>query len=72
MPTLADEEAGKRELVKATKRLAVRVLGLSAPHFIDEAIIKGNPAKIEIGSGTVTLNKKVVNKNSYVLTILME
>jgi len=68
----SDEDAAKREMVRATKRLAVRALGLSIPHSIDEAIMKGLPAKLDVGSGKITVTRTAINKQSYVLAILIE
>lgn len=68
----SDEDAAKRELIKATKRLSVRALGLSIPHKFDEAIVKGAPIQLDVGSGRATLTRKEINKQSYVLTVVME
>lgn len=66
------EDAAKRELVKATKRLSVRALGRSIPHAFDEAIMHGTPIKLEVGSGQATLGRTSPSKGSYVLSVIME
>jgi len=68
----SDEDAAKRELIRATKRLSVRMLGLSIPHRFDEAIVKGEFIQLDVGSGRATLMRTSVNKQSYVLSVLME
>ncbi len=68
----SDDTAAKRELIRATKRLAVRALGRSIPHAFDEAIIKASPLNLDVGSGRATLTRTVVNKQSYVLSVVME
>lgn len=68
----SDEDAAKRELIKATKRLSVRTLGLSIPHSFDEAINKAAPLNLEVGSGRAMLTRTVVNKQHYVLSVVME
>jgi len=68
----SDDDAARRELVKATKRLSVRVLGLSIPHAFDEAILKAEPISLAVGSGRATLTRTVVDKKSYLLTVVME
>jgi hypothetical protein len=66
------EDAAKRELVKATKRLSVRALGRSIPHAFDEAIMHGAPIKLEVGSGHATLARTTPVRGSYVLSVVME
>ncbi|MGH8420139.1 MAG: hypothetical protein ACRER8_23115 [Pseudomonas sp.] len=68
----SDEDAAKRELIRATKRLSVRALGLSIPHTFDEAIMKAAPIDLNVGSGRAILTRTVVNKQSYVLSVVME
>ncbi|GEM_PF-1488393 len=68
----SDDDAAKRELIRATKRLSVRALGLSIPHSFDEAIMKGAPINLAVGSGHATLTRTVVNKQNYVLSVVME
>lgn len=68
----SDDDAAKRELIRATKRLSVRALGLSIPHTFDEAILKGAPINLRVGSGHATLTRTVVNKQNYVLSVVME
>jgi hypothetical protein len=68
----SDEYAAKRELIRATKRLAVRVLGLSIPHAFDEAIINAVPIHLEVGGGQATLTRTMLNKQGYVLSVMME
>ncbi|MNK95204.1 hypothetical protein D3C87_1154320 [compost metagenome] len=68
----SDEDAAKRELLRATKRLSVRALGLSIPHQLDEAIMRGLPLQLEIGSGRATLTRTGVSKQSYMLSVVME
>lgn len=66
------EETAKKELIKATKRLSVRALGRSIPHAFDEAIMKGVPIKLSVGSGHASLTRTNLSKNSYVLSVVME
>jgi len=68
----SDEEAAKRELVKAAKRLSIRTLGLSTPPSIVESIMKGRPAELEVGSGSITVSRQTNNKQNYVLTVSIE
>ncbi|MDH0747833.1 DUF6030 family protein [Pseudomonas sp. GD03842] len=68
----SDEDAARRELIKATKRLSVRALGLSIPHAFDEAILKGTPINLAVGDGHASLTRTVVNKQNYVLSVVME
>ena len=68
----SDEDAAKRELIRATKRLSVRALGLSIPHTFDEAIMKGAPIGLDVGSGRAILTRTVINKQTYVLSVVME
>lgn len=68
----SDEDAAKRELIKATKRLSVRVLGLSIPHAFDTAIMKATPINLDVGSGHASLTRIVVNRQNYVLSVVME
>ena len=68
----SEEEAAKRELVKAAKRLSIRTLGLSTPPSIVESIMKGRPAKLEVGSGSITVSRQTNNKQNYVLTVSIE
>jgi hypothetical protein len=70
--TPASEDAAKRELIKATKRLAVRALGRSIPYAFDEAIMHGVPIKLEVGSGHATLARTAPSKGRYVLSVVME
>jgi len=66
------DDAAKRELIRASKRLSVRVLGMSIPHSFDEAIMKGTPIVLEVGSGKTVLTPTAANNQSYVLTVVME
>jgi hypothetical protein len=66
------DDAAKRELIRASKRLSVRVLGMSIPHSFDEAIMKGTPIVLEVGSGKTVLTRTAANNQSYVLTVVME
>jgi hypothetical protein len=66
------EDAAKRELIKATKRLSVRALGRSIPHAFDQAIMKGLPIKLTVGSGDASLTKTKTSQNGYVLSVIME
>ena len=68
----SDEETAKRELVKAAKRLSIRTLGLSTPPSVVESIMKGRPAKLEVGNGSITVSRLANNKKSYVLTVSIE
>ncbi|MFJ3485989.1 hypothetical protein ACIPL1_21715 [Pseudomonas sp. NPDC090202] len=68
----ADDDAAKRELVKATKRLAVRALGMSVPHVVDESIMKARPARVDVGSGHVTLTRTPATGQRYELTVSVE
>lgn len=68
----SDEDAAKRELISATKRLSVRTLGLSIPHTFEEAIKKAAPIAVGVGSGRAILTRTVVNKQNYVLSVVME
>lgn len=68
----SEDDAARGELIKATKRLSVRVLGLSIPHAFDEAILKDAPVSLPVGSGRATLTRTVVDKKSYLLTVIME
>ncbi|WP_146749640.1 MULTISPECIES: hypothetical protein [unclassified Pseudomonas] len=68
----SDEDSARRELIRATKRLSVRALGLSIPHAFDEAILKAAPISLPVGDGHATLTRTVVNKQNYVLSVLME
>jgi hypothetical protein len=68
----SDDDAAKRELIRATKRLSVRTLGLSIPHAFDEAIMKAAPIRLQVGSGQATLTRTAVNKQTYVLSVVME
>jgi hypothetical protein len=66
------DQAAKRELIRASKRLSVRVLGMSLPHSFDEAVLKGLPIALKVGSGEAVLTRTAANKQSYVLTVVME
>lgn len=66
------EDAAKRELIKATKRLSVRALGRSIPHAFDEAIMQGAPIKLEVGSGHATLGRTKPSKGTYILSVVMD
>ncbi|WP_223537992.1 hypothetical protein [Pseudomonas sp. GL-B-16] len=68
----SDVDAAKRELLRATKRLSVRALGLSIPHMFDEAIMNGVPISLDVGSGRASLSQTVINNQSYVLSVVME
>ena len=68
----SDDIAAKRELIRATKRLGIRVLGFSIPHTFDEAIMRGAPISLVVGSGRAILTRTVVNKQSYLLSVVME
>jgi hypothetical protein len=68
----SDDYAAKRELIRATKRLAVRVLGLSIPHAFDEAIVNALPIHMDVGGGHASLTRTVLNKQGYVLSVVME
>ena len=68
----SDEGAAKRELIKATKRLSVRMLGLSIPEKFNQSILKGESIQLDVGSGRASLIRTSVNKQSYVLSVLME
>jgi len=68
----SDEEMAKRELVKAAKRLSIRTLGLSTPPSVVESIMKARPAKLEVGSGSITVTRLASNKQGYVLAVSME
>jgi hypothetical protein len=67
-----NSEAAKRELIRASKRLSVRVLGLSIPHAFDEAIMKGTPISLEVGGGKAVLTRTMANTQTYVLSVIME
>jgi len=60
----SSEDAARRKLIEATKRLSVRVLGLSIPHAFDEAILKDTPISLAVGSGRATLTRTVVDKKA--------
>jgi hypothetical protein len=66
------EDAAKSELIKATKRLSVRALGRSLPHAFDQAIMKGVPIKLTVGSGDASLTRTTLSQNGYVLSVIME
>lgn len=68
----SDDNAAKRELIRATKRLSVRALGLSIPHSFDEAIMRASPINLAVGTGRAILTKTAVDKRSYVLSVIME
>lgn len=68
----SDDYAAKRELIKATKRLSVRTLGLSIPHAFDEAIEKGIPIVLSVGSGHASLTRTAISKQSYLLSVEMK
>ncbi|MHC8320496.1 hypothetical protein ACYZT4_07325 [Pseudomonas sp. GB2N2] len=68
----ADDDSAKRELVKATKRLSVRALGLSIPHSIEETIMKGQSAKFQVGAGAITVARTTPSKGSYQVTVVMQ
>jgi len=68
----ADAEWARRDLIKAAKRLSIRVLGLSMPHSIDEAIMKEKYARLSVGSGTITFDRTDTIKGRYQLTLVME
>ncbi|MDO8404203.1 MAG: hypothetical protein Q7T27_12005 [Pseudomonas sp.] len=68
-PSLTDD--AKREMIKATKRLSVRALGLSIPHKIDESILKGENVQLEVGSGVVTITRTNRAQGAYQLTLTM-
>jgi len=51
----SNEDAAKKELVRAGKRLSIRTLGHSIPHSFDEAIMKAVPIELEVGSGNASL-----------------
>ncbi|WP_143070260.1 hypothetical protein [Pseudomonas sp. NFR16] len=68
----SDDNAAKRELIRATKRLAVRALGRSIPHAFDEAILKASPLNLDVGSGRAMLTRTAINKQGYVLSVVME
>jgi hypothetical protein len=67
-----DEEHAKRELVKTTKRLSVRALGLSIPFPLEESIMKGKPAQLAIGTGTITVTRTKGIKGQYQLMVTLE
>lgn len=69
-PSFADD--AKREMIKASKRLSVRALGLSIPHKIDEAIMKGVNARLQVGSGAVTITRTNKAQGAYLLTLTMQ
>lgn len=68
----SDDVAAKRELIRATKRLSVRTLGLSIPHTFEEAIMKASAINLVVGNGHAILTRTVVNKGKYVLSVVME
>lgn len=69
--SLTDDDSAKRELVKATKRLSVRALGLSIPHSIEETIMKGQTAQFQVGSGAIAVARTAQSAGSYQLTVVM-
>lgn len=68
-PSVADD--AKREMIKATKRLSVRALGLSIPHSIDNAILKGENLSLQVGSGTVIITRSNRAKGAFQLILTM-
>lgn len=68
----ADDDHAKRELVKATKRLSVRALGLSIPHALEDTIMKGQSAHVTVGSGAITVARTALSKGSYQVTVVMQ
>jgi hypothetical protein len=69
-PALADD--AKLEMIKATKRLSVRALGLSIPHSVDNAILKGENASLQVGSGVVIITRTNRDKGAYQLMLTMQ
>ncbi|WP_162098740.1 DUF6030 family protein [Pseudomonas sp. R62] len=69
-PNLADD--AKREMIKAAKRLSVRALGLSLPHSVDNAILKGENISLQVGSGAVIITRTDGDKGDYQLALTMQ
>ena len=67
-----DVDPAKRELVKATKRLAVRALGLSIPFPVEESIMKGTPIRLALGLGTLTITRTANINGGYQMAVVME
>lgn len=70
--SIADEDPAKRELVKATKRLAVRALGLSIPYLVEESIMKGTPFALPLGVGKLTFTRTPIVKGRYQMAVVAE
>lgn len=68
-PSVADD--AKREMIKATKRLSVRALGLSIPRSVDNAILTGENASLHVGSGVVVITRTNRDKGAYQLMLTM-
>lgn len=67
---LADD--AKREMIKAAKRLSVRALGSSIPHSVDNAILKGENASLQVGSGAVIITRTNQDKGAYQLMLTVQ
>jgi len=67
-----DGDPAKRELVKVTKRLAVRALGLSIPYLVEESIMKGTPFSLSLGVGKLTFTRTPIVKGRYQMAVAAE
>jgi len=72
IPAPDDEAPAKRELVKVTKRLVVRALGLSLPFPAEESIMKGIPVILPLGTGTLTISRTSGVRGHYQMSVAME
>ncbi len=67
-----DKDAASRELIRAAKRLSVRVLGVSMPQSMVGAITKGMPMHLPAGTGTIVLMTNMAGDKLYEMTLVME
>lgn len=67
-----DKDAASRELIRAAKRLSVRVLGISMPQSMVGAITKGTSMHLPAGSGTIVLMTNTAGNKLYEMTLVME
>lgn len=63
-------DAAERELLHASNRLSVRLLGLSIPTQTREALKKPGPANAMVGSGSIRVYREQV-KGSHALNIFV-
>jgi hypothetical protein len=66
------QDAAERELLRATNRLSVRLLGLSIPIEIRDALKTSKPANATVGSGSIHVYREQVkgSRNTSIFVVM--